>query len=125
MSRQNAASSQVDDVGRRWDCKATDSNTKHPTVERAVIKSFHHDTDVYFDSLNRELAALDDLQNAGYRNLLDVLRLDGCLAWHAVNLGSGSGFSVVFSLPKHDFTDAQMVAFDKIMIDYTDHQDFA
>ena len=44
-------------------CKATDSNTKHPTVERAVIKSFHHDTDVYFDSLNRELAALDDLQN--------------------------------------------------------------
>ena len=70
-----------------------------------------------------QLADLEDVCTRGYRyrNLLDVLRLDGCLAWHAVNLGSGSGFSVVFSLPKHDFTDAQMVAFDKIMIDYTDH----
>ena len=48
---------------------STTTTTTSPTT--VVVKSFHQDTDIYFDSLNRELAALDALEHVpGVQNYI-------------------------------------------------------
>jgi serine/threonine protein kinase len=47
------------------------SSSSSPSSPPVVVKSFHQDTDIYFDSLNRELAALDAVDHVpGVHNYL-------------------------------------------------------
>ena len=51
--------------------RPTVNNANYDTHPKVAVKSFYQDTEVYYDSLNRELAALDDLQEiVGVHNYL-------------------------------------------------------